>query len=289
MPEDLLERLGSAQKTLEPQLKALRSATSALQQGVQAAGEEHPDALAMQKILVKLQQANALLTDETLQAATAAFADATQMALDALAFQFARNLKESFEQRGQTVEGRPPVLVVDPLVLQIDIAGRKAQWFYGKEALTRPIALSIPTIIQAYDKQRKAIVERTIDAPAFVGELYEAWRILLAKRTQRPAGGRINLVEIYSQVVLNRQSSRFWNAPSRSTFKDYDRALFVRDLTLAHDTPSITADGQTHTLRLSVATKNQADSASRSMWLPSSALDGEYYANLTFERADSRG
>jgi hypothetical protein len=284
MSKELVEQLSSAQKMLDPKLKALSSAASALKQAVKVAGEEIPDALAMQKVLAKLEQASALVDDETMQAATANFASETQTALDALAFQFARDLKEVFEQRGQPVGGRPPTLVVEPFVLQIDIANRKAQWFYGKEELTRPIPLSIATLVQAYDKQKKAIIERTIDLPAFVAELYRAWSDLLAKRIQRPAGGRVNLVELYSQVVLNRQSARFWNAPSRSTFKDYERVLFVRDLVLAHGAPATEIDGQSHHLRLGVATKSQADSASRSIWLPQNALDGEYYANLTFEQ-----
>ena len=288
MQAELLAQLTAAQKTLEPQLKALRAATSALQQAMKQAGEEHPDALAMHKLLAKLQQAATLVDDASLRNATTAFADATQTALDALAFHFARDLKETFAERGETVAGRPPTLVVDLLTLQIDIANRKAQWLYGKEALTRPVALSIPTIVQAYDRQRKTIVERTLDAPAFVAELYQAWTELLAKRSQRPAGGRVNLVEVYSQVVLNRQSARFWNTPSRSTFKDYERALFVRDLTLAQSAPVVEVNGQSYRLRLGVATKNQADSASRSIWLPQDALDGDYYANLTFERADNQ-
>jgi hypothetical protein len=254
-----------------------------LQQAIKAAKEERPDALAMYKVLGKLQQANVLWEDETLQSATAAFAQTTQTALDALAFEFARDLRETFTQRGQHVAGRPPTLAVEPFALEIDIAKRKAQWFYGKEALARPIALSIPTIVQVYEQQQKAITGRTVDVPAFVAELYQAWTELLAKRTQRPAGGRINLVEIYSQVVLNRQSARFWNAPSRSTFKDYERAHFVHDLAQAQGAAAVQADGQSYQLRLGVATKSQADSANRSIWLPQSALDGEYYASLTFE------
>ena len=288
MQEELLAQLTVARERLEPQVKALRAATGALQQAVKLASEGHPDALVMHKLLAKLQQAATLVDDTTYQRATTAFAEATQAALDALAFHFARDLKETFAERGETLAGRPPTLVVEPLALQIDIANRKAQWFYGKEALTRSVALSIPTIVQAYDKQRKAIVERTLEAPVFVAELYRAWTELLAKRSQRPAGGRVNLVEVYSQVVLNRQSARFWNAPSRSSFRDYERALFVRDLTLALRAPIIDTDGQSYRLRLSVATKNQADSASRSIWLPQDALDGDYYANLTFERADSQ-
>jgi len=284
--QELLEQLDRAQKSLDPQLKLLRNATAALQQATKAAKDEHLDALAMQKVLDKLQQANSLLESEHLQSATSTFAETTQAALDALAFEFAGNLKESFTQRGQQMDGRPPTLFVEPLMLQINIAGRKAQWFYGKEPLARPLPLSIPTILQVYDQQSKAIGGRTLDVPTFVAELYQAWTKLATERTPRPVGGRVNLVELYSQVVLNRQSARFWNAPSRSTFKDYERVFFVRDLALAHSAPIVQVDGQRYQLRLGGATKSQADSASRSIWLPQSAVDGEYYASLTFERVE---
>ncbi|MEZ4682813.1 MAG: hypothetical protein R2932_52260 [Caldilineaceae bacterium] len=39
-------------------------------------------------------------------------------------------------------------------------------------------------------------------------------------------------------------------------------------------------------MRLGVATKSQADSATRSIWLPQAGLDGEYYANVAFEEVD---
>jgi hypothetical protein len=56
----------------------------------------------------------------------------------------------------------------------------------------------------------------------------------------------------------------------------------VRDLVLAQAAPTVEADGKTLHLRLGVATKSQADSPMRSIWLPQSALDGEYYSDLTF-------
>src|SRR5207249_4788789 len=142
-----------------PQFKALRNATGALNQALKLAAEEQADALAMQKALSKLRQAGEAVASPELQAATDAFAVETQTALDALAYAFAHDLKATFERRGQTVEGRPPTLVVGELVLNIDIAGRKAQWLYGKEPLTRPLALSINALVQAYDAQRKLIVE----------------------------------------------------------------------------------------------------------------------------------
>ncbi|MEZ4618376.1 MAG: hypothetical protein R2867_23070 [Caldilineaceae bacterium] len=285
MNAELLPTLQATQQELDPQFKALRAATAALKQAQRLAGEEPLDALAMQKALVKLQQANEQMQNEALQTATATFAAATQTALDGLAFDFARELKATFEARGESVEGRPPTLVVNGLTLQIDIGARKAQWLYGKESLTRPIPLSINGIVKAYDQQRRAILERTVDIPAFLAELYAAWQKLTGQK-QRSANNYANLVAAYSQLTLDRQSARFWNAPSRSTFKDYDRAHFVRDLVLAHDAPTVTIDGTTYRLRLGVATKSQADSATRSIWLPQAGLDGEYYANVAFEEVD---
>ncbi|NOX64042.1 MAG: hypothetical protein GXP42_19215 [Chloroflexi bacterium] len=283
MNESLIEQLRAAQQAIEPDFKALRQALAALKRASKLVAEERPDAIAMQKALPKLQDADALVDNEALHAATAAFAAATQEALDALAFEFARDLKATFEARGQSVEGRPPTLVVGDLVLHIDSVARKAQWFYGKETLTRPLPLSLHAILKAYDQQTKAIIRREIDASAFMNELYQAWRQLLAKRSRRPAGGRINIIEVYSQVVLNRQSPRFWRSPSRKTFKDYERAFFVRDLVLAQSDPTVSDGGRTYHLRLGVATKNQADNPQRSLWLPQGPLDGEYYSDVTFE------
>lgn len=289
MNEELLQQIQQTQQDLEPRFKALRTASGALKGAARLASQEKSDALPMQKALVKLEQALALvqqegLRSESLQAATQAFAAQTGQALDALAYEFARDLKETFEARGETVQGRPPMLVIDPLVLQIDVNARKAQWYYGKEALTRPLALSLNAIVKAYDQQRKQIVNRTIDTNEFLQELYTAWSQLIEQKSRRPGGGRISLIDVYSKVVLNRQNTRFWNAPSRSTFRDYDRPLFVRDLVLAREAGPVTeVDGQLRRMRLGVATKSQAESASRSIWVPMNALDGEYYSDITFD------
>ena len=282
MNPELLTQLQTAQSTLEPQYHVLHTATSVLKRAIALAGDETLDAIAMHKLLARLEEAAAPLDEPSVRTAVAAFAAQTQHGLDALAFEFARDLREVFEHRGQTVQGRPPTLVVDSLTLQIDMAARKAQWLYGKEALTKPIPLSLNAIVKAYDQQNKSIVQRSIDLPTFMAELYQAWQELLAKRQKAPAGKRINIVEMYSQVTLNRQTPRFWNSPARSNFKDYERAHFVRDLVLAHAAPTITVNGATQHLRLGVATKSQADSSARSIWIPQSALDGEYYSDMTF-------
>lgn len=282
MNNELPNSLQDSQAALLPDYQSLHAAMAALKRAIALASDETLDAIAMHKHLAKLEQAAAALDDPGLNAALEAFARQTQHGLDALAFEFARDLKEVFERRGQTVQGRPPTLVVDSLALHIDMGARKAQWFYGKEALTKPLPLSLDALVKAYDQQQKAVIQRTIDTPAFVAEIYRAWQDQLTKRQKAPAGKRINIVEIYSQVTLNRQSARFWNSPARSTFKDYERAHFVRDLVLAQAAPTVEAEGKIQYLRLGVATKSQADNLMRSIWLPQSALDGEYYSDLTF-------
>jgi hypothetical protein len=272
--EDVLAKLLAAQAELTPQFKALSATMSSLKTAVRLAGEEKADALPMHKALTKLETAAADVESETLDAAVSSFAAATQAALDDLAFAFAKDLREEFEKRGETVEGRPPVLAVGDLTFKIEMASRKGQWLYGKEPLTKPIPLSLTGILKAYDQQAKRITARKLEE-AFLPELQKAWQDCVDKRKQRPSGGRINIIEVYSQLILNRQNARFWNQPSRSTFKDYERELFVRDLVLAQ------AQGDAP-FNLGVATKNQTEQTSRSLWLPETAVSGQYYSEITF-------
>lgn len=285
MSQELVERLREAQQALEPQFKELRQAVSALKKAVRLAEEDKPDALPMHKALLKLEQSASALPEPSLQGATESFRRETTRALDALAFDFAKDLRDTFARREVEVNGRPPTLLVGELVLQIDVASRKAQWFYGKEALTGRLALSSAAIVEAFERQHRLIVERDTEPSDFLRELFETWRVELQSRSRRPSGNRLNLVDTYSKMTLARQSTRFWNAPSRRTFKDYPRAHFVRDLVLAQSRPTVSVDGARHRLRLGVATKSQADSASRSVWLPAGGLDGEYYSDVTFEEA----
>ena len=285
MNEELTRQIQAAQEEIEPEFKTLQTALSALKTAARLAADEKQEALAMHKALAKLEQITPEVGRESMTAAVTAFGDTTQKALDALAFEFARDLKEVFEEQGKIVSGRPPTLVVAPFVLQIDVAARKAQWFYGKEPLTRLIPLSIKGIIKAYDQQYKAIASREIDTAAFLVELRKAWQKVMDKRARPSATGRINIVVAFSELTMGRQSPRFWNAPSRSTFKDYPRELFVRDLVLLQDSgqSTLTVDGKEYQLRLGVATKSNADSATRSIWVPNGPLDGEYYSDLIFE------
>lgn len=281
---NLQTELQAARSELEPQFKALRSVIGALNAAIRLAGEERADALPMQKALAKLQQAAAQVESESLQAAVSAFAGATQTALDNLAFEFAAALRAELEARGVEVTGRPPVLGAGLLAFNIDIAAHKGQWFYGREPLTGPIPLSLTAILKAYELHSKQIGERKIEIEALLKELHQAWQDCVNKRKVSPAGKRINIVETYAQLTLNRQLPRFWNAPARRTFKDYERALFVRDLVILQEqsATSLIVDGETRQLRLGVATKSQAEQASRSIWLPTSALEGQYYSDVIF-------
>lgn len=283
MNTELVERLRKTQQVLEPRAKALRAATVALAEALKLAGEEKADALPMQKALLKLHGAAERVDDEALRDATAHFQAETERALGVLAFEFARDLREAFQARALEVAGRPPTLAVGDLTLNLDMAARKAGWWYGKEALTRPLPLSLGAIIKAFERENRDVLGRELDTEAFLGELYRTWTEVLGTKSRRPQGGRVNLIEVYGKLVLNRQSSRFWNAPSRSTFREYPRALFVRDLVLAQPAPTLSVAGERQRLFLGVATKAQAESASRSLWLPQGAFDGGYYSDIAFE------
>lgn len=283
MNSELIEKIQTAQAELEPQLKKLATIVGVLKAAGKLATVEKPEALTMYKVLDKLQQAAALLSNENLSQAVTAFADETAKALEALTFEFASDLRSTFEKRGESLTGRPPTLVVGVFVLQMDVPGRKAQWFYGKEALTHPIPLSVSGLINSYEQQRKLITGRSINPADFLAELYKACSELMTERNRR----RLNIIEVYAKVTLNRQNNRFWQAPSKATMTDYPRALFVRDMVLLRESGQTVfpaGDNNQYQLRLSIATKSQADTPLRSLWLPNGPLDGDYYAEILFEK-----
>lgn len=287
MTTQLVDQIRAVQTELDPQFKALRGVMSALAQAAALAAAEKPDALAMQKTAVKLQQAATAVPNTALAEAVTRFSAETQTALDALAFSFAGNLRDALAQRGITLEGRPPTLTAGDLMLQLDSSARKGQWFYGKEPLTRPLPLSLGVLVKAYEQWARQISGRKLDDPvALLREIEAAWQKCLEKRARIRGSKRINIIEVYSELVMSRQSGRFWNSPSRQFFKDYERHFFVRDLVLLQAAgATLPGDGQARQLRLGVATKSQADQATRSLWLPDSPLDGQYYSDLTFEEA----
>ncbi len=278
---EALEQLRVVQKELDPKFGALRGTMSALKTAVRLSKDEKADALPMQKALLKLETAVADMQSETeidtekLETAVASFASVTQTALNNLAFDFAKDLRDEFTKQGVEMDGRPPTLTVGILTFKMDIASRKGQWLYGREALTSPIPLSRYRIFQTYKQQVKRIVERKLDAD-FAVNLQTAWQKCIDKRKVRPSGGRINLIEVYSQFTLDMQKQNFWNQPSRRTFKDYPRDFFARDLVLVQEMGA-------SPFRLGVATKSMAEKANRSIWVPKTAVDGAYYSDITFD------
>ena len=93
MNSELLDKLQAAQQAIDPQYKMLHTATGMLKRAVKLAGEERLDAIAMHKLLAKLEEAAAPLDSQPVNDAVAAFVAQTQHGLDALAFEFARDLK----------------------------------------------------------------------------------------------------------------------------------------------------------------------------------------------------
>ncbi len=283
MQNELLTQLQVTYQELQPQLKALRNATNTIQRAIKLMNREKPEALAMQHTLGKLKQASQQVGGPRLDTVTRTFEEATIMAMKNLELEFASDLKDTFKLQGETVKGRPPILSVGLLLLHIDRTSHKARWFYGKDPLTRPLPLSQHAILKAYHTQRQAITNRKINHASFLLELYQAWQQLIEQRVRRPAGGRINVIEVYSKVVMNRQPRRFWYGPSRQRFTEYFRAHFVRDIVLTIVLPTLTVAGNTYRLRLGIATKSQASQPSRAIWLPEPPFGGQYYSDLTFE------
>ena len=90
----------------------------------------------------------------------------------------------------------------------------------------------------------------------------------------------MGIIDCYYELVLLRQSRSFNSSPSKRNFTDYTRAQFVHDL----DRFGSQLRHQGQRLILHTATKTQAESPSRSLWVISGTgpHDGQYVADLEF-------
>ena len=95
-------------------------------------------------------------------------------------------------------------------------------------------------------------------------------------------GARINIVDVYIEMVLLRQGRAFASEPSKRTFSDYGRAQFIYDFYEYSHRRRLRYDG--HVVKAHSATKSQTDSPTKSMWIVEgdTPYDGRYIADVEF-------
>ena len=117
---------------------------------------------------------------------------------------------------------------------------------------------------------------------AWLAQLYEAYQMVQRKRAS--TASRVNVVDVYLELVMLRQGRTFAGEPSKRTFTEYSRAQFIYDFYRITGQQRLVHQGMQ--VKVHSATKSQTDSPAKSMWIVEgdSPYDGRYIADIEFEK-----
>jgi hypothetical protein len=166
--------------------------------------------------------------------------------------------------------------------LDANFARRFSVLRYGKDMVAPHVSITVEATIKAYQTAVKAIQGRSQDGASWIAQLHDAYQTVRRKRGIN--GSRVNIVDVYVEMVLLRQGRSFASEPSKRTFSDYSRAQFIYDFYEFTGRQRLAHQGQT--VKVHSATKSQTDSPAKSMWLVEgdSPYDGRYIADIEFTK-----
>ncbi len=263
---------------LRREAKALGAQIGALKEAVTALQDDMVD-------VIKLDHAfqtflNTPLQDVELNALMPALTHELEQAQARLGDDFGAALRHAMAEMGIEVGGRPPRFEIGRFEIVADFINRIASISYGKTQVIPRIKLSLDTLIKTYQLESKTIEGRSEDGQRWMEQLYQAWE--LTRRKSERNNTRMNIVDCYYELVLLRQTRTFNNAPSKRSFVDYNRAQFAYDFDEFARRQHLVYRGQV--VYAHGATKSQAESASKSLWIVegSSPHDGRFVSDIEF-------
>ena len=258
-------------KALAKQVKAIRDAMTALQGDIVD--------------LVKLDRAYQFLLDSPLHSDEQAavlpkLAQEVEQAQARLGDEFGAALRAELAGIGIQIAGRPPRFEVGRFEILANFVNRSASISYGKTVLVPRVKLSLDMLIRTYQSQVVAVEGRGEDGAQWIQQFYAAWENACRKANKNTS--RANIVDCYYELVLLRQKRTFYSAPSKGGFVEYGRAQFAYDF--CEFTQRRHLDHQGLYAAAHTATKSQADSPSRSMWIVegNGPHDGRYVSDVAF-------
>ncbi len=261
---------------LRREIKTLAGLIVGLKESANALRAEPVDVARLDKALAALQ----ISKEQPVLAIVPALQAEFDLAQRALGDEFGQKLRAALQELGVTIGGRPPKFELGRFELDANFARRFSVLRYGKDMVAPHVSITVEATIKAYQTAVKAIQGRSQGGAAWIAQLHDAYQAVRRKREIN--GGRVNIVEVYVEMVLLRQGRAFASEPSKRTFSDYSRAQFIYDFYEIAGRQRLTHQGQT--VKIHSATKSQTDSPAKSMWLVEgdSPYDGRYVADIEF-------
>lgn len=261
---------------LRREIKGLTTLVGALKEAAAALRSEPVDVVHLDKAVTALQT----FREPPVLAVIPELQQELDLAQRALGDEFGQKLRAALAEQGVAIGGRAPKFELGRCELEANFARRSCVLRYGKDVVAPHVPITVDAVLKTYQGAMKAIAGRNVDGAAWLAQFYEAYQI--ARRKRGVASERINIVDVYVELVLLRQGRAFASAPSKRTFTDYSRAQFIYDFYEFTGRQRLVHQGQV--VKAHVATKSQTDSPAKSMWIVEgdSPYDGHFMADIQF-------
>jgi hypothetical protein len=271
--EEALEPLAP---DLRREIKGLATLIAALKESSTALRAEPVDVVRLDKALDVLRASK----EQAVLDAVPELQNELDLAQRALGYEFGQKLRTALAAEGVTIGGRPPKFEIGRFELDANFARRFSVLRYGKDVVAPHVPITVDATVKAYQSALKAIQGRTQDGAAWLAQLHDAYQI--ARRKRNVNDSRINIVDVYLEMVLLRQGRAFASEPSKRTFTDYSRPQFIYDFYEYTSRQRLVYKGQV--VKVHSATKSQTDSPAKSMWIVEgdSPYDGHFFADIEF-------
>jgi hypothetical protein len=270
--------LDTMSQTLRREAQRLGNLTGALRDASNALQAQPVDVIRLDHAYTMLQ--SNMGQDGILDEIMPALQQELETAQQQLGTIFGSALRDAMAEMGVAVTGQPPRFALGRFELDANFLTRKASLLYGKTEVAKGIPLSLEGIVKTYQRELRNIEGRSEDGEAWIRDLYTAWE--QARQSSSKTTTRANIVDVFYAFVLQRQSRAFKADPGKRTFRDYSRAQFIYDFSEFAQRQRLSVDGKN--VMAHIATKSQADSASKSIWIMNgnSPYDGDYLADIEF-------
>jgi hypothetical protein len=265
---------------LRREIKALAGVTSALKEATAALRSIPVDVVRLDKAATHLQS----FKEQPVVDLLPALQQELDLAQRALGDEFGQKLRGALAELGVAIGGRAPKFVLGRFELDANFAKRAAVLRYGKDIVVPHVPITVDATLKAYQGATKLISGRTQDGAAWMAQFAEAYQVARRKRERAADEKRVNIVDVYLELVLSRQGRAFASEPSKRTFTDYTRAQFIFDFYEFTNRRRVAHNGQV--VKTHGATKSQTDNPAKSMWIVEGdgPYDGRYVADVEFDK-----
>lgn len=194
--------------------------------------------------------------------------------------QFGRQLKEAAEAAGVSfspLSSEPPVYRLDPLTVEASFSKGVARLDYARLPLGE-CSLEPADILEQRQRYLNALEGEEFDPKRFLELLWLAYRRALLT-VGRPAGERVDLVDLLPELAILQQSDRFKADPTRENFRPYGKVRLAYDLARLRRSGHLDHNGAR--LTLGTATMGTTKQKDRVLYLEEAGR-GQYYLSLAF-------